>query len=102
MKTPKEQEMIGLYAKWQQSGKTKKAFCQEEGVNKSTFYYWIKKCQAPAFTVKKKEPGFTPLVVAQNNSFNGQQPIVRINYNTGVSIDFFQAVDAGYIKNLCQ
>ncbi len=102
MKTQKEQEMRMLFEKWQQSGKTKIAFCKEEGLIKSTFYYWIKKFQEPKHIVKKKKPGFTPLILEQNHLFNSKQPVLRINYSSGISIDFFEAVDTGYIKNLCQ
>lgn len=102
MKIQKEQEMRMLFVKWQQSGKTKIAFCQEEGLIKSTFYYWIKKFQEPELTVKKKKPAFTPLILAQNKILDGKQPVLRINYSSGVSIDFFEVDDAGLIKNLCQ
>lgn len=102
MKTQKEQEMRLLFVKWQQSGKTKIAFCKEEGLIKSTFYYWIKKFQEPKTVVKNKETGFTPLVLEHHSSLNDQQPVLRINYSSGVTIDFFKEVDARYIKNLCQ
>jgi transposase-like protein len=102
MRRSKEQEMGRLYAKWQQSGKTKIAFCKDEGIIKSTFYYWVKKFQDPQPTVTKKRPAFTPLILEQNTLLNSKQPILRINYHTGVSIDFFDAVDADYIKGLCQ
>lgn len=102
MKIQKEQEMRALFVKWQQSGKTKIAFCKEEGLIKSTFSYWIKKFQEPKIGLKSKKTAFTPLVLEHTPSFNGQQPVLRINYSSGVSIDFFNPVDAGYIKSLCQ
>ena len=102
MKIQKEQEMRILFEKWQQSGKTKIAFCKQEGVIKSTFYYWIKKFQEPRLSVNKKKPAFTPLILEQNTLFNSKQPVLRINYTSGVSIDFFGTVDTGYLKDLCQ
>jgi hypothetical protein len=62
----------------------------------------VKKFQDPQPTVTKKRPAFTPLILEQNTLLNSKQPILRINYHTGVSIDFFDAVDADYIKGLCQ
>lgn len=102
MKRYNEQEMSRLYAKWQQSGKTKIAFCKDEGVIKSTFYYWLKKFQEPKPAVKKKEAAFSPLVLEQDNIINSKDPVLRINFSSGVSIDFFDTVDSGYIKSLCQ
>ncbi|MCS4229262.1 IS66 family insertion sequence element accessory protein TnpA [Sphingobacterium sp. BIGb0165] len=30
-----------MIADWQQSGKSKKAYCMENGINEATFYYWF-------------------------------------------------------------
>lgn len=102
MKILKEQEMRMLFEKWHQSGKTKIAFCQEEGLIKSTFYYWIKKFQKEKVTVKQRKPSFTPLILEQKTDLNNKQPIFRIKYISGVSIDFYDMVDAGFIKSLFQ
>ena len=102
MKIQKKQEMRILFEKWQQSGKTKIAFCKEEGLIKSTFYYWIKKLQEPKTGVKSKKTAFTPLVVEHHPSLNDKQAVLRINYSSGVTVDFYNEVEAGYIKSLCQ
>lgn len=94
--------MADLYAKWQQSGKTKKTFCKDEGIANPTFHYWAKKFQGAQGTAIKKEAAFMPLVLKQNIPINYRQPVLRINYSSGTSIDFFDMVDAGYIKSLCQ
>jgi hypothetical protein len=33
--------MLSMIADWQQSGKSKKAYCVENGINEATFYYWF-------------------------------------------------------------
>lgn len=33
--------MLSMIADWQQSGKSKKAYCAEKGINEAKFYYWI-------------------------------------------------------------
>ncbi|RKO69767.1 IS66 family insertion sequence hypothetical protein [Sphingobacterium puteale] len=33
--------MLSMIADWQQSGKSKKAYCAENGINEATFYYWF-------------------------------------------------------------
>lgn len=101
MKKYNEQEMRRKYAAWQQSGKTKEVFCKEEGIIKSTFYYWGKKFQDPQ-TCKTPKTSFVPLVLNQNSSTDNNRPFFRINYNSGISIDFFEVPDAGFIKELCR
>jgi len=48
-----------LMVQHQESGLDVKAFCTNEGIKESTFYYWKKKLQG-----KDKAKGFIPLVVA--------------------------------------
>lgn len=48
-----------LMSSHQESGLGVKAFCSNEGIKESTFYYWKKKLQG-----KDKAKGFIPLVVA--------------------------------------
>ena len=33
--------MFAMIADWHQSGKSKKAYCAENGINEATFYYWF-------------------------------------------------------------
>lgn len=33
--------MLSMITDWQQSGKSKKAYCEENGINEATFYYWF-------------------------------------------------------------
>jgi transposase-like protein len=47
-----------LMYRHQESGLDIKAFCSNEGIKESTFYYWRKKLQG-----KDKAKGFIPLVV---------------------------------------
>ncbi|WP_245971402.1 IS66 family insertion sequence element accessory protein TnpA [Sphingobacterium puteale] len=37
----KRVRMLSMIADWQQSGKSKKAYCAENGINEATFYYWF-------------------------------------------------------------
>lgn len=33
--------MFAMIADWQRSGKSKKHYCAEKGINEATFYYWF-------------------------------------------------------------
>jgi len=37
----KSAHMLSMIADWQQSGKSKKAYCVENGISEATFYYWF-------------------------------------------------------------
>lgn len=52
-----ESKILELVKRQKETGLTVTAFCSNEGINKSTFYYWLKKLN--------KEPGkrFIPLLV---------------------------------------
>lgn len=37
----KRDRMLSVIADWEQSGKSKKAYCTEKGIKEGTFYYWF-------------------------------------------------------------
>ena len=37
----KRERMQSMIVDWQRSGKSKKAYCAENGINEATFYYWF-------------------------------------------------------------
>ena len=60
-----EESFRKLLNRYKESGLSVVEFCSNEGIHKSTFYYWLKKSSS-----KSKKPGtFIPLVV-------GDQPQV--------------------------
>ncbi len=102
MKRHTEKQMRKLYAEWQESGKSKKEFALEKDIISTTFYYWIKKFRKkdlPAHPNLKKK-GFVPLAIGDSFSKESKQAVVRINYPSGICIDFFQTPDAGLLKTL--
>ena len=38
-----EEQMQQVILQWQQSGKSKKAFCKEHNITSQTFHYWYKR-----------------------------------------------------------
>jgi hypothetical protein len=34
-------QMLSMIADWQQSGLSKKRYCEENGISTATFYYWF-------------------------------------------------------------
>ena len=74
----KSQRMFALVDEWLASTETKKAFCEEQGINVHTFSYWITKRQR----TDSPTGGFTPVDVS------GVQPTGQliITYPKGVTI----------------
>jgi hypothetical protein len=71
-----------------QSGLTVTAYCAENGIVKSNYYYWLKKLNAA-----NKTRGFVALSVAKNAS-------VEITYPNGVQISFSGEINAATLKAL--
>lgn len=36
-------QRLAMIADWQQSGKSKRAYCKENGINQAVFYYWLER-----------------------------------------------------------
>jgi len=60
-----------VLARWQESELSVKDFCFNEGITKSTFYYWLKK-----FRKQSEKNDFIPLIVktSQSTLERQQQP----------------------------
>ena len=63
-----EAKFIELLNRQQECGLNVKAFCTNEGIAKSTFYYWSKKLKR-----KENAKGFIPLVVKPERTFIKQK-----------------------------
>ncbi len=96
MKRISNDEYYSLFCKWQASGINKAAFALEEGISRTTFYYWCKKFEGNE-AVASDSSGFSLLT---SGSGIQKEPVMRINYPSGVSVDFFERVAPDTIKRL--
>lgn len=97
--------MISFYADWQQSKLCKASYCQQVGLAKSTFSYWIKKLKlrerqdtSAPLPAAPSAPGFIELDVSGKRE--QVCPVVEIEYPSGVSIKFYKQPEASWIKQL--
>jgi hypothetical protein len=74
--------------KWRESTRTKKEFCQQQGIKESTFGYWITRSN------EKKKKGFLPLAERPSGSASS----LEIIYPNGVRIK----VSAQDLKSISQ
>jgi hypothetical protein len=104
MKRHEQQKMRKLYQQWLGSGQSKTVFATAQGIIPTTFYYWIKKFQKqeliPSSVVKNG--GFSLLAVQDSFLFPNRPAVARINFPSGVSVDFYGALEAGFLKTLTE
>ena len=78
-----------LILQWQQSGKSRKEFCQEHGITYNSLVGWCKQ-----FKDQKASSGFTEVKLNQVSSLFAQ-----VHLPGGVKIDFYQAIPADFIRS---
>jgi len=74
------EEMFPIIEAWQESGLSKKSFCEEQGIIKSVFFYWCRRYR------EENEPGgFVPLNLGTSPAFAPGHSI-EIQYPNGVLV----------------
>jgi transposase-like protein len=86
----RQEEMLSLIEKWQESGKTQQSFCQEHGMTFSTFYYWLKRYRRGI-----NESSFLPVEINQSLNTN-----IEIRYPDGVILQLPLSVKLSVLKQL--
>ena len=87
-RTREQKEEIIL--QWQQSGKSRKEFCQEKGITYNSLVGWCKQ-----FKDKKASSGFAEVKVKADTGLFAQ-----VHFPRGIRIDFFQSVPVEYFQSL--
>ncbi|MCF8317688.1 MAG: hypothetical protein K9I02_03000 [Haliscomenobacter sp.] len=90
---------------WHLSGLTQIEFCKREGLCKSTFGSWLRKCGKGQTTVKSHlentKPSFLPVNLyersGQGDFLSGQ---VTINYPNGVQVSCPASIEIDQLKSL--
>ena len=82
-------EMRPIIEKWEDSGLTKKEFCEQQGIAPSVFYYWYKK-----YKTQDNPAGFVPIKI-KNNTKAGQ---LEIHYPNGVKLKLSSDVSPSLLR----
>ena len=89
-------QMFEMIEQWQQSGLTKKAFCEQQSIRHHSFFYWYKCYRQEHVGIGNNESPFLKLQVAS--------PVVaatiEVHFPGGVRLLFHQAVSSDYIKSI--
>lgn len=89
--------MKAAYSEWQQSGLSKKAFCEQAKLPCPTFHYWIKKIVSQG---RPPVPGFIEMDIIENINAAPQAPEVEIEYPSGTKLRFYRSPGADLLKSL--
>ena len=79
-----------IIRQWQQSGKSRKEFCQEIGITYNSLVGWCKQLKD-----KKTSTGFTEVKINQSTGLFAQ-----LHLPGGIKIDFYQSVSVEYFQSL--
>lgn len=92
----REGKMKALYADWQLSGLSKKAYCQKVGMPHATFFYWAKK-----FRAGEGSSAEAFLEVDLSSHFPvSELPFLEIEYPSGAKLKLYRQAEASWIKSL--
>ena len=89
-------QMFDMIEQWQQSGLSKKAYCEQQSVKHHTFYYWFKYYRQQHPDVENTPSAFVKLQIEKS-------PVpswVEIHFPGGIRLIFHEPVSSNYLKAL--
>lgn len=97
-----QQQMFTMIASWQQSGLTRKAYCEQHSIRYHVFHYWYKKYRDSQLS--DKQPGFIPLQVKPASAAPITPAAAGVHtelvLTDGKRLIFHQPVSADYLRAL--
>lgn len=98
MSKTNQQQMFDYIVQWQQSGMSKKAWCEQHNVVYSSFNYWCRRFQSRQEQRNRVgEDGFVQLMVGDSQL---HAPWCELLLGSGQKILFHQPVPVEFIRGL--
>jgi hypothetical protein len=98
MSKSNQQQFFAHIMQWQQSGLSKKAWCEQNNVMYSAFHYWYKQYRnRQSETDKNNDNNFVQLVVHDRPAVT---PWCELVFDGGRRLIFYHPVAAEFIRNL--
>lgn len=98
MSAPKQQKFFEDIIRWQQSGLSQKAWCEENGIPYSSFHYWYRRFRnQQAGNKQKSADGFVQLMAQDRLS---GIPWCELVLDSGQRIFFHHPVAAEFLRSL--
>jgi hypothetical protein len=96
MKKISNDDYYSLFCRWQASGISKASFAESDGISRTAFYYWCRKFSMG----QSSQTGQSSFSLVTPDVGFQKDPVVRICYPSGVSIEFFGKVEIDSVKRL--
>jgi len=96
IKSGAREAMFKKIERWQQSGLTQKAWCEENKVRYHIFHYWYKHYRDAGNEAAKPAVSFIPLQVQQTDS----QPLMELVIGSDKRVLFYQPVSSDFLRSL--
>lgn len=96
-----EEEKKNYCLKWANSGQSKAAFCQSQGITKSAFYAW---CQKFNQANPSKEKNFSPVTIKSTPTIDLDNIInleICLSNQTKIFIPMQKSSIVSFIQELC-
>ncbi len=91
-----------IYSRFQASGLTINAFCSNEGIHPSKFYYWLRRIRTSSHPLVNN--GFLPLAIEASpsaaSSYAGVENQLEITYPEGTTLRFRGSITVDDILTL--
>ena len=71
-KEEKRVQMFAMIADWQRSGMSKKRYCEENGINEATFYYWFSR-------IKENDTSSGSFIAIDKGVRKGEVVVIYLN-----------------------
>lgn len=81
----KKEKMFALVALWRESGLTRKAFIEQQGICMGAFSYWCRK-QSDEILKPAKQGGFIELVTGPGAVGQSAWPVAEFEFSSGLRI----------------
>ncbi len=89
-------QMFAMIEQWQQSGLSKKAYCEQQSIKHHTFYYWFKSYRQQHPDMENNRSAFVKLQIEKSPAITSME----IHYPGGIRLVFHEPVSSSYVKSL--
>ena len=94
-KAEKQQAMFSMIESWKNSGQSQHEFCQAKSLAYSGFHYWYKK-----YRQGQEANASSPFVAVHFQNAGTRSPLAELILPDGRRLNFYQAVEASFLRTL--
>lgn len=96
---PRQAKMFSMIENWQSSGMTQLSFCKEQQIAYGKFHYWLKR-YGERHQEESAGEAFLPVKIKRALTPPCGPVVMELVLQDGRRLNFYQAVDASYLRVL--